>query len=41
MSICKLSLAKSRSVVNSPCGTGASEILRNEAYPEVRRNDEG
>jgi precorrin-6B methylase 2 len=39
MSICKLSLAKSRSLVDPGCGTGASEILRNEAYVEVRRSD--
>jgi hypothetical protein len=39
MSICKLSFAKSRSVVDPARGTGASEIPRNEAYTEVHRND--
>jgi hypothetical protein len=38
MSICKLSFAKSRSVVDPARGTGASEIPRNEAYIEVRRS---
>jgi hypothetical protein len=41
MSICKLSFAKSRSVVDPARGTGASEIPRNEAYIEVRRSDQG
>jgi hypothetical protein len=41
MSSCKLSFAKSRSVVDPACGTGAPEIPRNEAYTEVRRSDEG
>jgi hypothetical protein len=37
MSICKLSFAKSRSAVDPARGTGASEILRNDAHIEVRR----
>ena len=41
MSICKLSFAKSRSVTDPACGTGASEIPRNEAYIEVRRSASG
>jgi hypothetical protein len=41
MSICKLSFAKSRSVVDPARGTGASEIPRNEAYKEVRRSASG
>jgi hypothetical protein len=41
MSIRKLSFAKSRSVVDPARGTEASEILRNEAYREIRRSDEG
>jgi hypothetical protein len=43
MSICKLSFAKSRSAEDPACGTGASEIPRNEAYIEVRcsMRDEG
>jgi hypothetical protein len=41
MSICKLSFAKSRSVVDPARGTGASELPRNEAYIEVRRNASG
>jgi hypothetical protein len=41
MAICKLSFAKSRSVVDPARGTGASDIPRNEAYIEVRRSDEG
>ena len=41
MAICKLSLAKSRSVVDPARGTGASELPRNEAYIEVRRNASG
>jgi hypothetical protein len=39
MSICKLSPAKSRSVLDPVRGAGASEIPRNEAYIEVRRSD--
>ena len=41
MSICKLSFAKSRSVADPARGTEASEIPRNEAYVEVRRNASG
>ena len=41
MSKCKLSFAKSRSVVDPARGTGAPEIPRNEAYIEVRCSDEG
>jgi hypothetical protein len=41
MPICKLSFAKSRSVVDPARGTGASEIPRNEAHIEVRRSASG
>jgi hypothetical protein len=41
MSICKLSFAKSRSIVDPARGTGASEIPRNEAYIEVRPSASG
>ena len=41
MSRCKLSFAKSRSVTDPARGAGAPEILRNEAYIEVRRSASG
>ena len=41
MAICKLSFAKSRSVEDPDRGTGASEVLRNEAYIKVRRSASG
>jgi len=41
MPICKLSFAKSRSVADPACGTGAPEVPRNEACREVRRSASG